>query len=289
MLCLRYQVEEELCCMHCPLAFSQIMELPETGETADCEVSMCVTDVDCVTAGEDGRTLNVTLGLLGQAVVRDQTPVTVLRDIYSTVYTMATQQENCTMSQLVEHGVRPQSVRELLETGTTVKNVVDASVTVCGMKQSREDGYTTVSSDLKVSVLYMDEQGTPQAFSRVLTASGRLELSGRCSCSCWCACPGEVFAVPAAGGVEVRFNPEFHCRITRQQEVSVITGARLEEERTAGQGTQPSVVLRLAAPGEELWDLAKAYSTTRECIVQANQLEDDGLPVGQMLLIPSKR
>ena len=275
--------------MHCPLVFSQIMEISDTGENADCDVTVCVTDVDCVTVGEDGRSLNVTLELLGQAVVREQRPVTVLRDMYSTAYSMAAQQESCTMAQLVEYGVRPQSVRELLETGTTVKNVVDASVTVCQTKQSREDGQTTVSSELKVSVLYMDEQGVPQAFSRVLTASGRVELPPQCSCSCRCSCPGEVFAVPAAGGLEVRFSPEFHCRITRRQEVSVITGARLEEMRTAGQGSQPSVVLRLSAPDEELWDIAKAYSTTRQCIIQANQLEDDSLPTGQMLLIPSKR
>ena len=288
MLSLRYQVEGELCCVHYPVVFSQIMELPDTEENADCEVTMCVTHVECAAAGEDGRTLNVTLELLGQAVVRDQRPVRVLQDIYSTAYTMTAQQETCTLSQLMEQAVRPQNVRELLETGTAVKNVVDASVTVCETKQSREDGQATLSAELKVSVLYMDEQGQPQAFHRVLSAAGRLELPERCSCSGWCSCPGEVFAVPAAGGVEVRFQPEFHARITRQQEVPVITGARLDGSRAVGEA-QPSVVLRLAAPGEELWDIAKAYSTTRECILQANRLEDDRLPTGQMILIPSKR
>lgn len=288
-LCLRYLVEGELCCMRSPLAFSQIMELPNTGETADCEVAMCITDVDCVAAGEDGRTLNVTLELLGQAVVRDQYPVTVLRDIYSTVYNMTTQQETCTMPQLVEHAVRPQSVRELIETDVPVKNVVDAWVAVGETKQSREEGQMAVCSDLKVNVLYLDEHGMPRKFSRVLTASGRLELPPQCSCTCRCSCPGEVFAVPAAGGVEVRFSPEFYGRITRQQEVPVITGAALGDARGTGQGVQPSVVLRFAAPGEELWDIAKAYSTTRECIAQANQLEEDRLPTGQMLLIPSMR
>lgn len=286
---LRYQVEGELCCMHCPVSFSQIMELSDVGETADCEIAMCVTGVDCAMAGEDGRTLNITLELLGQAVVLDQYPVTVLQDVYSTVYHMATQRDTCAMSQVVENTVRPQSVRELLETGTTVKNVVDASVCVCQVRQSREEGQMSVSADLRLNILYLDEQEQPQTFSRMLSVSGRLDLPAQCMCQCRCRCPGEVFAVPAAGGVEVRFNPEFHCLITRQQGVSVVTGTRLGEPHTAGQGSQPSVVLRLAAPGEELWDIAKAYSTTQERILQANQLEGDELPVGQMLLIPSTR
>jgi LysM repeat protein len=49
------------------------------------------------------------------------------------------------------------------------------------------------------------------------------------------------------------------------------------------------VVLRLPAPGEELWDIAKAHGTTVEQILQANELEEDALPTGRMLLIPSCR
>ena len=52
---------------------------------------------------------------------------------------------------------------------------------------------------------------------------------------------------------------------------------------------RPSVVLRLPAPGEELWDIAKAHGTTMEQILQANELEADILPAGRMLLIPSTR
>ena len=66
-------------------------------------------------------------------------------------------------------------------------------------------------------------------------------------------------------------------------------GARLGEARSSGEGTRPSVVLRLAAPGEGLWDIAKAYGTTTQQILQANELEEEDLPLGRMLLIPSTR
>ena len=289
VLQVRYQVEGELCSMRCPMAFSQIMEVSGTGEAADCELNLCLTNVDCAMAGEDGRVLNVTLELLGQAVVRDQYPVTVLQDVYSTVCNMVTEQDTFTISQVVENAVRPQSVRELIETGTAVKNVIDAAVTVSQMHQSREEGQAVVGADLRLNILYLDEQEVPQSVSRVLTVSGRLELPAQYVCQCRCRCPGEIFAVPAAGGVEVRFNPEFHCLVTRRQGVPVVTGTRLGEPHAAGQGEQPSVVLRLAAPGETLWDIAKAYSTTQERIVQANQLDEEVLPTGRMLLIPSTR
>ena len=286
---IRYQVEGELCSMRCPMAFSQIMEVSGTGETASCDLSMCVTDLNCVLAGEDHRMLNVTVELLGQAVVQDQVPVTLLQDMYSTVYDMVTQQELCTFCQLEEHAVRPQSVRELLEIGTPVKQVIDATVCVSQMKQSRQDEQVSVSADLSLKLLCLDEQNMPQAFQRILTVSGRLDLPPQGSCQCRCLCPGEIFAVPSAGGVEVRLNPQFQYTITRRQTVPVITGGKLGEPHAAQQERQPSVVLRLAAPGETLWDIAKSYFTTQERILQANQLEGDTLPTGQMLLIPSVR
>lgn len=49
------------------------------------------------------------------------------------------------------------------------------------------------------------------------------------------------------------------------------------------------MVLRMAAPGERLWDIAKAYGTTTEEITQANELEEGCLPTGRMLLIPRVR
>ncbi|MEI3140877.1 MAG: LysM peptidoglycan-binding domain-containing protein [Lawsonibacter sp.] len=41
--------------------------------------------------------------------------------------------------------------------------------------------------------------------------------------------------------------------------------------------------------GEEVWDIAKAYGATTAQILQANELEEETLPAGRMLLIPNAR
>lgn len=68
-----------------------------------------------------------------------------------------------------------------------------------------------------------------------------------------------------------------------------ITSIRIGDEKQPLSSRYPSVVLRLTTPGEQLWDIAKAYSTTQEQILQANQISADELPAGQMLLIPRTR
>lgn len=98
-----------------------------------------------------------------------------------------------------------------------------------------------------------------------------------------------MFAALAAGGVEVRCSLDFFCTVLARQSVTMAVRGELGEKRAAEAGEQPSVVLRLAAPGERLWDIAKAYGTTREEIRLANGLEEDETPEHTMLLIPRVR
>ena len=67
--------------------------------------------------------------------------------------------------------------------------------------------------------------------------------------------------------------------------VSSVCLEEVEEE----QGRRPSVILRLAGTNESLWDIAKAYSTTKQAILEANELSGQEEIAGKMLLIPKKR
>ena len=68
-----------------------------------------------------------------------------------------------------------------------------------------------------------------------------------------------------------------------------VSDIRLDESALRNTAGQPSIVLRMVGEGERLWDIAKAYGTTMDDIVQANALGEDVLPIGQLLLIPKKR
>jgi len=263
------------------------MEIPSVGEGADCSVDVCLTDLECALSGDEMRTVNVTAELLGQAVVCDPYPVTLLQDAYSTNREMKTDQTVFTFEQLLEQAVRPQSVREILETDTPVKSIIDCQLSLSGVSQKREDDQILVSSDIHLSLLYLDAQDSLRSLHRTLPVSGRLDLPAHSRCQCRCSCPGEVFASPAVGGVEVRFPLEFHCKIIGEQRIACITSVYPGEGSEGEAARRPSVVLRMAEEHDRLWDIAKAYCTTQEQIIQANQLETDEIPVGRMLLIPA--
>lgn len=274
---------------HESMPFSQILEVAGAGEEGDCQVEVEVASLQCDQLPGDGRELDVTLELLAQAKVYCRRPVTLLQDLYSTSSLMEVERENQPLCSLTEQSVRPQAVRELLETGEMVRSIVDARLTLGQVRQSREGKELVLTVESCITVLYLDENELVQCVRRTLPVVCRLECPEGAKCSCFCACPGEVFAAPAAGGVEVRFTVEFHCLTTQTTAVPSVINAQLGEPRNGGEGQRPSVVLRMPNPGEELWDIAKAHGTTVEQILQANELEEENLPLGRMLLIPSTR
>lgn len=288
-LLVRYQIRGELYSTRFPLNFSQIMEISNVGENAECTVDVYLNELECVVSGDDGRTLNVTIALLGQATVHDSSSVRMLQDVYSTVYDVTVQPELYSFERLLEHSVRGQNVREILETEKSVRGVIDCSLTVSDVTQRREADQIILSADLCLNMLYLDEQDELQVFRCNLPVSGRLDLNTQGNCQCKCVCPGEVYAAPAVGGVEVRFAVEFHCLLTEQMRIPGIREVQLGEEKQWQSAQQPSVVLRMAVPGERLWDIAKAYSTTCAQICCANHLEEDTPIAGQMLLVPRVR
>ena len=278
-----------LCTAEYELPFSQIMEVPGLGEGGECRMAVELTQLSCQPAGEDGRTVEVVLDLLAQAQVWSRRPVTLLQDLYSTALQTQVEREEQVLWQLVEQSSRTQNVRELMETGALPRSVTDSWVSLGEIRRSREGDQLVLEGEARVTVLYLDENDALQALQRPLTVSCRLDAPEGARCCCRAACSGEVFAAPSAGGIEVRFAVDFQFLILRERHTTAVCGAVLGEPRTRGEGDQPSVVLRLASPGEGLWELAKAYGTTTEQIVQANGLEEGQLPLGQMLLIPSAR
>lgn len=271
------------------LPFSQILEIPGAQEDCDCSVRLEITDFQCHPSEADSHTMDVTLELLALVRVHTKRPVTCLRDLYSTSHTVETEAASQKLCQFRENLVRSQPVRDLIETSDMVRSVVDSRITLGNTDSQMEGGDLLLVTDAWITVLYLDENELLQCARKTIDVSCRLNLTKDMLYSCGSHAPGEVYASPAAGGIEVRFNVDFQCCSVQSTEISTVSSAQLGEPRSVARKKTPSVVLRLAQPGEGLWDLAKAYGTTTQLILQANNMESEAALDGRMLLIPGCR
>lgn len=272
------------------LPFSQIMEVSGVEEEADCVLDVTLTGCDCtLDGGEEGRTVAVSLAMLAQAVVREERQVQLLSDAYSTLYALDAEQRPHTFFRLSERADRRVTVREIVETAVPAREVCDVYVNLGGVSQVREGAQVHFTAESTVTVVYRSEDDSLCTVTRQLQTVCPVELRPDCVCACRCDGPGERFATPAGGGIEVRYPLDFHYLALTPYHTTGIADLRLNEEAPRDTAKLPSIVLRMVGDGERLWDIAKAYGTTMDDIVQANALTEDALPMGQLLLIPKKR
>lgn len=268
------------------LPFSQIMEVSGVEEEADCALDVLLTDLSCSLGAGDGRTVSVSLGLLAQAVVREERSVELLTDIYSVSSELTAELQSYTMNRLLEQNTRRQAAREVIETGVLAKSTLDTYVNLGAVSQIREGEKLTFSADAVVTVVYLAEDDEIYSVSRQIAVPCQADVPEGYTCTCGCRNAGEAFATPTTGGIEVRFELDFHYMVQSTQRVTGVCGVQVNEAPVEEKG--PSIVLRAVA-AERLWDIAKSYRTTTADIMQANELESEEGLSGKLLLIPRKR
>ena len=270
------------------LPFSQIMEVEGVAEGSAATLQLQLTGTDFQIDGDDpeGRQIAVTLYLHATALLREEQDLTLLSDLYSTIYDMTYEATPLTLTSFCESLTRRQTVREVLEIGVVAESILAIS-TACGaVSVGREGSVTVLRSGVTVRALYVDEGGVPLVAERCIDVSCQLELPEGSHVSAKAVCSEDVQGSLGDRGIEVRFPVDFRVEAASQAKKVCITSAKLDPEAMKDTSNAPSLVLRCLGKQETAWDLAKKYNTTIAAILAANQLE---IPLEKLLLIPRKR
>ncbi|MBQ5799401.1 MAG: LysM peptidoglycan-binding domain-containing protein, partial [Oscillospiraceae bacterium] len=101
--------------------------------------------------------------------------------------------------------------------------------------------------------------------------------------------PQKITAMPTGNGIEVRFTLSCMLEAPRGERGNYLTQLQVFEAESSEE-KMPSIVLKRMQKEDSLWEIAKAYLTTADEILAANECTDESqLKDGQMLLIPKKR
>ncbi len=97
----------------------------------------------------------------------------------------------------------------------------------------------------------------------------------------------EQLSITLQGGdeIEVKAALSFHGFFKRSSQAEMIQGVRMEPIDMEEAARRPSIVGYLVKDGDDLWTLAKRYSTTEDAIREMNNVSGDSIKPGDRLLI----
>ncbi len=226
------------------LPFSQILEGGGFDEDCESEAAYRLISLDChvgsESAPDDACTMTLSVSLCTRVTVWKRLDIGFIADLYSTAAGVTCQMEELELGEDSQQNVRRQNVRELLETGTAVRSVIDTEIS-CG-------GARLEGGEWKIPVwarcLYLDENETLGSARREFSVSIPDEMEGgELDCQGEAFCRGDVIANITPEGIELRFPVECEVSTTRRRRYLCVSGGETEDE-CQERGPVPSLILR---------------------------------------------
>jgi len=266
--------------------FSQIVEMDAPCEDGLYDVSLLLTGayIEQLTPTEQCRAIKAELHLAAQAVLRRKMRAEYLCDAYCNRAEAIVETASVAAEHLERMMDLRETLREVMETPEPVREVI--AVSAFASHGAVKDG--SAGCVISVHAIYRAESGAVSSVGRSYTVETPLELPGGMKASLLSLhCP-EIFATPAAGGIEVRLPVDMRLALTAMQEMRPVSSIGFSEGDTPLR-ERPSLIIRCASEGDSLWSLAKRGCSTMELIRTVNGLEGETLPAGRALLIPKAR
>lgn len=275
----------EPCVYDCTTAFSQIIEMDVITEYPLADISLMSTAAytELLDNAGDRRRIGLELHFVAQVVCREAAQLNYIEDAYDPGHILSLQTETKQFHTCLRQITLRESVRELVETQTSVQEVLH--VYAIPGTVAIENG--VASCPLNVQMLYRNESGAVCRIGARYTVQSSQELeedAGLLIRSVHC---GEAYAAPAAGGIELRVPVELFGEVFLERTVTAVTEISFDETQTEEeQQTRPSLYLLYPDASDTVWKLAKRYGSTPELIRVANEMEEEEEPGEALLLIP---
>lgn len=267
------------------LPFSQIFDLAQSVEDSEVNLSILATGLQCTL--QDGE-LAISVEALAQAVLWVRQPLTVMSDAYCTSSPLDVERAPCTFCISAVHDECRETARQFCESGIPAKQVLDCFASVESIECKQEEGKLSCSVQLHVEALYLSEDDALCGVGYAIPVSCEINIPDGGSCRCECLPIGELTAVPVTGGLEVRGEVLFSWVTIQEKSIPCVITLR-QGTVPAVQMPKPSLIIRMVGEGESLWEVAKSCGATIQDIRTANEITDDEVATGTLLLIPTKR
>lgn len=276
---------------HHELPFSQILDGNGLEEEWESESLYRLLSAECrigeENGGDDRHILTLTLLLRARVIVWRTEKIQFIADLYSTAGETSCATEELVLRENSQRYTRRQNLREVLESGTAVKTVLDTEVGCGGVRRGSEVGVLEIP--VWGRCLYLDENDSLHSIRKEWTAVCQSDQEDDVRVDSWASCRGDVMASILPDGIELRFPLECTMEAVKVHRHLCVSGGMLNDEDNE-EKEKPSLILRKIGREEMLWSVAKHYRTTCRAILEVNELADERqIPRDRLLLIPRCR
>ena len=276
------------------IPYSQMLDCGGVTEQCLCDISLRVMDVSVEPkADPSGENTLLQLEAHVSAVVEayEEAEVEMVTDAYSTRYELVMEEKKRPVDALLEVDSGYAAQKAVFDVGEGgISRVLDLWNEVGAVSAEAGNGQLDYEGKINLCLLAADLNGTPFYLERMVDFSAQRDLrrpaEGRLRCAAGLRVANLSYRITGANSLEVKADLELKAAVYRRDSFSILTQVSADEERPRGKDPAAALTLYYADEGESVWDIARAYCTSVEAVMEENELSGETVGARGMLLIP---
>ncbi len=284
-----YRTQEEPARIHTldtEIPVSQILDMPGVDEDYQCDVRYEVTTVETSTI-EGGLEIEADITISCFAFLPRE--LQMITDAFSTSYQITPTKKRIRVTGKQETFHQKVMLSQSFDL-PQLREIYDSYATITNLSGTFNDDMIDFTASLNLILSGADENGEPVIDERSIPVS--FQIAQRYSCGDPVV---EAEAIPImidhmieGQRADLKVTVFLSGKITCSHEVDMMTDIMVDEDAPKEVSTD-ALTLYYPEPGEDIWEIAKRFSTSIEAIMRENELEQPVINDEGMLMIPIVR
>lgn len=275
------------------LPISQIVDMDGLDEECQCSVSLEVVRYDMDLQIEDDgecRSFHADVGIRAVCQAGKNKRIAVADDGYSIGYEMESETQTVKLQKICQPINQTVMTKAVVPTeGASLSGIYDLICEINGVGWECRTGRLNLTCMMPVTVIAGDEEGKPVSIHRAIPLEA--ELCSITEEKTFLFQPHvQIESISYHMGVgkeiELRISLSVTGMLYETEEMPLMTNVKVLEDHPKTRKNDCTLLLYYADAGENIWEIAKRYSTSVNAILEENALEQEVIPARGMVLIP---
>ncbi len=279
-------------CVKSVIPFSQIIDIEGITDNCECETKSEVAFCEIkprMSQGGENKTFSITAKIMLTCEAYCGNEIAVILDAFSRKFEAEIIKNNVCFEKITHTINEIYNCKKNIKLETNITSVIDLWANVNNVNAKFEKENIIICGTVVAGMIICNEEGNAVYFEKPIDFEYKYNL-GRSLCSPHSEPQIEIkscgYTISAADNIEIRIEFSINAAVYERQDISLISEMFIDETKPCKKTRRSAMTIYFPNNNECVWDIARIYNASVEEIMRINELENEKLTAGKMILVP---
>lgn len=280
--------------MEYSVPISQILSLEEVNENCTCQACIKLLNYSMQAKEDtDGNysLIETEMHFISSIIAFEEKEISLISDAFSTKYDMKLEYKNVLLDKVQDPLNETVILKEIIETNkdNPISEIIDVYNEFVNLSSSIMDSKIKISGKYNICILAKNNENQPVYLEKLAEFEHYIDTENISDLAKISICQSTAsinYRMTSSSDIEVKLEIKLNLTIHNWENYKCINYASADETEQNLKDENTSLIIYYAQSGENIWDIARKYKTSPECIKTENNINFETLASNTMLLIP---